>query len=195
MLERIRKNLAAEPEQRSAPANLTPAAVLLPLLLKEGELHILFTKRTQTVKAHKGQISFPGGVRNPNDESLLTTAFRESREEIGLRPEDIEILGALDPITTVTTGFLVYTFVGLIPYPYQFRLNGREVAEILVVPFHYLADADHWSRRYYQAHNQPFKAYFVTYDHHRIWGATARILKIFFEKNGIEMSIKSAMES
>jgi 8-oxo-dGTP pyrophosphatase MutT (NUDIX family) len=195
MLERIRKNLAAEPKHASVSANLTPAAVLLPLLLKDDELHILFTKRTQTVKAHKGQISFPGGVRDPDDKSLLNTALREVKEEIGLRPEDIEILGALDPITTVTTGFLVYTFVGLIPFPYPFQLNGREVAEILIVPFDFLTNDSHWSSRFYQAPNQPFQAYFVTYAHYRIWGATARILKIFFEKNGIEMNIKSAMES
>ncbi len=193
MLERIRKNLAAEPEQTSVSANLTPAAVLLPLLHKDDELHILFTKRTQTVQAHKGQVSFPGGVRDPDDESLLETALREAQEEIGLRPKDVEILGALDPIPTVTTGFLVYTFVGQIPFPYPFQLNSREVAEILVVPFQFLADEAHWSWRSYQAHNQPFQAYFVTYGDHRIWGATARILKIFFKKNGIEMNIKSAM--
>ena len=195
MLERIRKNLAAVPEQTSVSADLTPAAVLLPLLLKEDELHILFTKRTQTVRAHKGQISFPGGVRNPDDESLLTTALREVQEEIGMRPEDVDILGSLDPITTVTTSFLVYTFVGLIPYPYPFQLNGLEVAEILIVPFHFLANDAHWSRRFYQAHNQPFQAYFVTYAQYRIWGATARILKNFFERNDIEMNIKAAMES
>jgi 8-oxo-dGTP pyrophosphatase MutT (NUDIX family) len=193
MLERIRKNLAAEPEQPSVSANLTPAAVLLPLLHKDDELHILFTKRTQTVKAHKGQVSFPGGVRDSDDESLLKTALREAQEEIGLRPEDVAILGALDPISTVTTGYLVHTFVGQIPFPYPFQLNSGEVAEILVVPFHFLADEAHWSRRTYQAHNQPFQAYFVTYGNYRIWGATARILKIFFKKNGIEINIKSAM--
>ena len=195
MLERIRKNLAGRHVETTVSARLKPAAVLFPLLLKNDEMHILFTKRTQTVKAHKGQVSFPGGVRDPDDESLLATALREAQEEIGLRPEHVEILGSLDPITTVTTGFLVYTFVGLIPYPYPFTLNRREVAEILVVPFHFLADGSHWSRRSYKAHNQPFRAYFVTYSDYRIWGATARILKIFFEKNGIEMNIKAAMES
>ena len=195
MLEKIRKNLSAETQQTSAPTDLTPAAVLLPLLVKDDELHILFTKRTQTVKAHKGQISFPGGVRDPDDESLLITALREAQEEIGLRSKDVEILGVLDPITTVTTGFLIYTFVGLIPYPYPFQLDAREVAEILVVPFNFLADDAHWSRRSYKAHNQPFRAYFVTYGNYRIWGATARILKIFFEQNGIEMNVKAVMES
>jgi putative component of membrane protein insertase Oxa1/YidC/SpoIIIJ protein YidD len=112
MLERIRQNLTLEAQEASSPENLTPAAVLFPLLLKENNLHVLFTKRTQTVKAHKGQVSFPGGVRDPHDENLLATALREAQEEIDLKPKDVEILGVLDPITTVTTGFLVYkTFI------------------------------------------------------------------------------------
>ena len=85
--------------------------------------------------------------------------------------------------------------MGLIPYPYPFQPNGREVAEILIVPFDFLTDDVHWTQRSYKAYNQPFRAYFITYGNYRIWGATARILKIFFEKNGIEMKIKSVMES
>jgi 8-oxo-dGTP pyrophosphatase MutT (NUDIX family) len=194
-LESIRNNLLAEPRASSVSENLTVAAVLFPLLFKENELHVLFTKRTQTVKVHKGQISFPGGVQDSHDQNLLATALREAQEEIGLKPEDVEILGALDPIATVTTGFQVYTFVGLIPYPYIFQPNGREVAEILIVPLHFLADDSQWSRRSYHAGDQPFEAYFISYENYRIWGATARILKTFFEKNGIKMNIKWAMES
>ena len=193
-LEKIRHNLVTEPAASALSQNLTVAAVLFPLLFKEHELHVLFTKRTQTVKVHKGQISFPGGVQDPHDENLLATALRESQEEIGLKPEDVEILGALAPIATVTTGFQVHSFVGLIPYPYSFKPDGREVAEILTVPLHFLANDYHWSRRTYQAGGQPFEAYFISYENYRIWGATARILKIFLERNGVEMKIKWAME-
>ena len=193
-LERIRNNLIVEPQASSVSKNLTVAAVLFPLLLKEDDLHVLFTKRTQTVKVHKGQISFPGGVHDPNDENLLATALREAEEEIGLKAKDVEILGALDPIATVTTGFQVHTFVGLIPYPYGFKPNGKEVAEILTVPLYYLADENHWSRRSYQAGDQAFEAYFVSYENYRIWGATARIIKIFLERNGVAMNIRWAME-
>ena len=193
-LERIRNNLIVEPQASSVSKNLTVAAVLFPLLLKEDDLHVLFTKRTQTVKVHKGQISFPGGVHDPNDENLLATALREAEEEIGLKAKDVEILGALDPIATVTTGFQVQTFVGLIPYPYGFKPNGKEVAEILTVPLYYLADENHWSRRSYQTGDQAFEAYFVSYENYRIWGATARIIKIFLERNGVAMNIRWAME-
>jgi len=193
-LESIRNNLVIDPQASSGTDNLTVAAVLLPLLFKEEELHVLFTKRTQTVKVHKGQISFPGGVCDRHDKNLLATALREAQEEIGLKPEDVEILGALEPIATVTTGFQVHTFVGLIPYPYGFKPNGKEVAEILTVPLHFLADSKHWSRRAYQTGDKTFVAYFISYENYRIWGATARILKIFFERNGVEMKIKWAME-
>ncbi|MBW1897149.1 MAG: CoA pyrophosphatase, partial [Deltaproteobacteria bacterium] len=111
-LDTIRKNLEWRAVDDRSSANFTPAAVLFPLLKKNGEVHILFTKRTQTVRAHKGQISFPGGVRDQGDESLLATALREAREEIGLQPEDVDVIGSLEPVSTITSGFFIYTYVG-----------------------------------------------------------------------------------
>ena len=193
MLDAIRKNLEHAPRAPSAPSQLTLAAVLMPLLYKETDLHILLTKRTQAVKAHKGQVSFPGGVHDPGDETLLATALREANEEIGISPEDVEVLGSLGPVTTATSGFIVHTFVGQIPYPYPFRVSSKEVAEILIVPYHFLADASHWYRRSLRADERATDIYFVPYEGHLIWGATARILKVFFERTGIAMNIRPAL--
>lgn len=194
MLDAIRKNLEHAPQAPSAPSQLTLAAVLMPLLYKGNDLHILLTKRTQAVKAHKGQVSFPGGVCDPGDETLLATALREANEEIGISPEDVEVLGALGPVTTARSGFVVHTYVGHIPYPYPFRVNSEEVADILLVPYHFLADASHWYRRSLRADEQTIEIYFVPYEGHIIWGATARILKLFFERNGVTMKIRSALD-
>jgi 8-oxo-dGTP pyrophosphatase MutT (NUDIX family) len=193
MLDAIRKNLEHAPQAPSSPSQLTLAAVLMPLLYKENDLHILLTRRTQAVKAHKGQISFPGGVHDPGDETLLATALREANEEIGISPKDVEVLGSLGAVTTVRSGFSVHTFVGHIPYPYPFRASRREVAEILLVPYHFLADASHWYRRSLQAHEWTMEIYFVPYEGQIIWGATARILKLFFERNGVIMNIRPAL--
>ena len=178
-----------EPKELYVSGNLTPAAVLIPLLTKGGEPHILLTKRTHLVKTHKGQVSFPGGVHEPADESLLATALREAREEIGLKPQDVEIVGSLDPIKTTTTGFLIYSFVGHIPYPYPLRINQREVAEVLVVPFKFLADDRNWHQRSPAIDKQPRDGYFARYGKHLIWGATARILKMFFERHSIKYGL------
>ncbi|MBW1981392.1 MAG: CoA pyrophosphatase [Deltaproteobacteria bacterium] len=194
MLEKIRANLLAASDTHLEQGALRPAAVLCPLLFKDKELHFLLTKRTRNVKSHKGQISFPGGVRDRSDKDLQTTALREAHEEIGLHPRDVKILGALEPISTVTSGFLVYSFVGHIPYPYPFQLNQLEVSEILLIPLEFLSDSSHWSLRTFQVNNSSFEAYFVNYGDYLIWGATARILKIFLERNGISMNIRPKME-
>jgi 8-oxo-dGTP pyrophosphatase MutT (NUDIX family) len=187
-LNTIRKNLEARTAGDNPPGGMTPAAVLFPLFRKNGEVHILFTKRTETVRAHKGQISFPGGVREPGDESLLTTALREAHEEIGLLPSDVDIMGSLEPVPTVTSGFLIYTYVGLIPYPYSFQLNNHEVAEILTVPFDFLTNPKNWSPGFSNSSPGLGGACAVPFGGHVIWGATARILNVFFQRNGIVLS-------
>ena len=95
------------------------AAVLVPLFVRDGLLWVLFTRRTETVEHHRGQISFPGGAAEPGDESLLATALRETEEELGIASGDIRVLGSLSPIETVTD-FYVAPFVAAIPHPYVF---------------------------------------------------------------------------
>jgi 8-oxo-dGTP pyrophosphatase MutT (NUDIX family) len=154
---------------------MVPAGVLAPLFLQNGALHILFTQRTLTVKDHKGQISFPGGVQHPEDPDLLTTALRETQEEIGLKPEVVEILGSLKPIATIT-GYWVTGFVGVIPHPYHFQLNPHEVKRLLSFPLEGFCEPQRWSTGNYTYRGRSTRVCYWTRDKTVIWGATARIL-------------------
>jgi len=175
------RNILAERERRVIhDPPYTHAAVLVPLYEKEGSCHILFTKRTQQVKHHKGQISFPGGVFDDDDGDLRETALREAHEEIGLKEGDAEIIGVLDDIIT-TTQFIVTPFVGLFPYPYPFQLSEIEIEELIEVPLASLLDATCFSERTIEEGDQKRLVYNYQYGSHAIWGATALILKQLLE--------------
>lgn len=152
------------------------AAVLVPLFEKEGNCHILFTKRTDQVKHHKGEISFPGGVFDQDDVDLKMTALREAFEEIGLRENDVQVFGILDDIVTISD-FIVTPFVGLFPYPYPFNLSAIEIAELIEVPVQILLDEKSFGEREIIKEDQNRIVYAYQYGKHIIWGATARILK------------------
>jgi 8-oxo-dGTP pyrophosphatase MutT (NUDIX family) len=156
------------------------AAVLVPLFRNATEYHLVFTKRTETLTHHKGQISFPGGSFEPADGDLLTTALRESYEEVGIRPEHVSVLGRLDDLPTFSTTFTISPFVGLIPYPYPFRPNPLEVAIVFDAPLSVLADAA-VQHRYIRARDDgaTIEDYEFHLNGHVIWGATARIIHHF----------------
>ncbi len=156
------------------------AAVLVPLFQKEGDCHLLFTKRSEQVKYHKGEISFPGGVVDEEDTELVNTALREAFEEIGLKESDVQIIGVLDDIVTITE-FIVTPIVGLFPYPYPFKVSEVEIAELIEVPLASLLDEDCFSQSeiFRGGQNEIICAY--RYREHTIWGATARILKQFLD--------------
>ena len=156
------------------------AAVLFPIFSANGEYRVLFTQRTHTVENHKGQISFPGGGVEEEDGSLEETALREAHEEIGLLNKDVEILGQLDDTSTVVSNFVVHPFVGLIPYPYDFKINPIEVKRIIEVPFRiFLSDDPKYKRdsAEFEGVTYPTPAYLYRGD--LIWGATARIIEGF----------------
>jgi 8-oxo-dGTP pyrophosphatase MutT (NUDIX family) len=161
-------------------ASRRQAAVLLPLFKHATEYHVVFTKRTETLTHHKGQVSFPGGSFEPADGDLLTTALRESYEEVGIHPEHVSILGRLDDLSTFSTSYTISPFVGLIPYPYPFRPNPIEVAIVFDVAVSVLADPT-VRRSYRRARDDG--ATIEDYEFHVngqvIWGATARIIRHF----------------
>lgn len=174
-LTRIRERLSAADTLSDAPAGLLSAAVLAPLFLAAGEAHLLFTQRTHTVRDHQGQISFPGGVQDREDQDLLSTALRETEEEIGLTPRVVEVLGALNPVATVT-GYWITPFVGLIPHPYDFRLNPLEVKRLLIYPVKEFFPPERWSTGDYHYQGQVVRVCCWHLGGTTIWGATARIV-------------------
>jgi len=155
------------------PGSNTRAAVLVPLFVRDGQLWVIFTRRTETVEHHRGQISFPGGAQEPEDTSMAETALRESEEEIGLARSDVILLGTLTPITTVTH-FYVEPYVAAIPQPYVFRPQQSEIAEVLEVPIGPLLDPRALETRSFPGREEP--VLFYHYGETVIWGATARML-------------------
>ena len=181
MKQKLKRLLARRQKQAITDNDRVPSAVLLPLYRHQGRYHLVFIRRTETVKSHKGQISFPGGTYEEGDENLLVTALRESNEEIGLRIEDVEVLGELDDEVTSTSNYIVSPFVGLIPWPYHFHISPDEVDEIIRVPVAALLE-DGCLKPYPETLNgQPLESYAYHYRGTVIWGATARILKSFLE--------------
>ncbi|MDY6853944.1 MAG: CoA pyrophosphatase [Thermodesulfobacteriota bacterium] len=180
MKERIKKILSHRERKVIADQRLRPSGVLVPIFYKDESYHLLFTKRTQKVTHHKGQISFPGGAYEEGDRRLRVTAVRESYEEVGIKSEDIEILGKLDDAIT-TSMFVITPFVGFIPYPYEFTLSTDEIDEILEIPIHDLLDESRFREELRTFEEGPRMVYFFEYEDHVIWGASADILKQFLD--------------
>ncbi len=178
-LGQIRRVLDGWPKVRLDDSSHLPAAVLLLLLEKGGEYHVLFTRRTETLSHHKGQISFPGGACQGEDATLLETALRESREEIGLAPEDVEVLGELDDTLTYVSHYRITPFVAGIPWPYPFKPNPAEIAEIITVPLVALREKANFHEEIWVEGGISVTVPFYNYRGKVIWGATARILKQF----------------
>ena len=181
MKEYLRQILHQRKSKRYNNSETIPAAVLLPLYKKNNEWFTLFTKRTYLVDTHKGQISFPGGMHEKEDHTLEYTARRETFEEIGVSPENIEILGQLDDQPTGQGFFSISPFVGVVPYPYTFKINNEEVSRVVEVPLKYLSTRNTMREGFYPMDNGAFIVYFWEYDGELIWGATSRILKGFLK--------------
>ena len=156
----------------------TEAAVLVPLFFKNEQAHILFTRRTDLVEHHKGQVSFPGGKRDETDTDLLTTALRESEEEVGLQAKDITILGQTDIFLT-NTHYLVTPYIGFFPYPYEFKISTDEISHLIEVPLLHLLQDSHFEIKPWKKGDETWMVHFYYYKDEIIWGVTGFLLSNF----------------
>jgi 8-oxo-dGTP pyrophosphatase MutT (NUDIX family) len=158
-----------------------PAAVLL-LLYPDpvsGEDTIVFTRRTETLPTHRGQISLPGGSRDPDDPGPEFTALREAQEELGIDPASVQVLGTLPPVPTVVSNYLITPVIGRAERRPDFVPNPHEVAELIEVPLRALRDTAIYHT---EERNTPFGSLIMhsyQYGPYNIWGATGRILNVF----------------
>jgi 8-oxo-dGTP pyrophosphatase MutT (NUDIX family) len=177
----LRKALLSPEEAAAmdAPGG-TDAAVLLPLYGWPQRPGLVFTERRGDLRRHAGEISFPGGRQDEPDEDLRATALRETDEEIGLRPDDVELIGALPPVGTFVTSYKVHPFVGLIPERPQLTANPSEVAAVLSFQLDELREG--YAMRRLVRRGVPIRTPTYVVGEHLIWGATARILSDFLER-------------
>lgn len=154
---------------------LTNAAVLVPLVIDRGEVSLLFTKRTEEVRHHKGQICFPGGVHDDGDQTLWHTALRETEEEIGIDKSNITCLAQLPGIVT-PTGFQVTPFTGFISSLSGLSPNAAEITTVFSVPFKHLQNPQNIRFETQEFFGVPYNMPFFTFGEHVIWGATGRMI-------------------
>lgn len=175
--EQIQKRLFALQPRSFTEGYIREAAVLMPIFVRGHAPHFLLTRRTEEVETHKGQISFPGGMRG-NNESPEQTALRETFEEIGIEASRIRILGRFHDYLS-STDYLVSPFIGYIHGPFTLVPQVREVAEVLQVPFQVFRDTNRLRVERVIRHGREIEVYFYSYGRHEIWGLTAKIIRDF----------------
>ncbi len=162
------------------------AAVLVPLIFNQNKWSILFTRRSDSVNDHKGQVSFPGGAIEPSDESPINAALREAEEEIGLKSEDVQVLGVLPPHESVT-GYTIFPVIAKIKWPILLKINPVEVSRVFTIPLDWLIQRENFVIRDWLS---PYGlrqgvVFYRPYDGEQLWGISARILLDFLEKIGL----------
>ena len=179
-------NYGAELPKTNPTSKGKQAAVLVPLILDKNKWSVLFTRRSESVNNHKGQVSFPGGAIEYSDESPITTALREAYEEIGLKPEQIHVLGAMPPHESVTS-YTIFPVVAQVEWPFVLQINPLEVSRVFTIPLDWLIRRENFQIRDWLS---PFGirqgvVFYRPYDGEQLWGISACILLDLLEKLGL----------
>jgi len=182
LVERVEQALADYTPRKVENPRAAPAAVLVLIHPRGGEPHVIFTERTNHVEHHKGQMSFPGGACDDSDDCRETTALRETWEEIGVEREHVRVIGTLDDMVTISN-FRVTPFVGVLEYEgaYPYSINDHEVARVVEVPLTFLLEERNMELEVRQHQGREVLVPAFSYNGHRIWGATARMLHQLIE--------------
>jgi 8-oxo-dGTP pyrophosphatase MutT (NUDIX family) len=182
-LERLAASLEVRlPRRIEATPPLVRAGVLIPIFLSGDAAEVLFTRRTDTVLTHKGQISFPGGQREPTDASMVETALRESYEEIGLDPSQVVVLGELDDVFTSVSGFVVTPVIGIVRSGLQDLVPApAEVRSLFTVSVDQLRDERVHTTQTREVDGQRYRIHYYTVGDDVIWGATGYIVHQFLQ--------------
>jgi 8-oxo-dGTP pyrophosphatase MutT (NUDIX family) len=175
----IKKALESHPRRIVDVPGRRQAGVLIMLFERDGEPWVVLTERTHLVSLHKGEISFPGGARDPEDADLWATAVRETVEELGVDPNTLQQLGAMDDYPTFSSGYIVSPFIAAVEPPGQWHASEAEIAQVIEIPLRRLLDVGRmevWEREGIR-----FPMHIFDVDGHRIWGVTAFILRRFLD--------------
>jgi len=191
-LDHIRQFLKTFKRQECTCLNLIPAGVLVPLFEYNGNVHVVLTQRTNNVEHHKGQISFPGGIKEEQDATIIETALRETEEEIGVSKNTVEVLGMLNDFET-SSGFRITPVVAFLPALPSYSLNTAEVSQTFHVPLSFFLDARNERVEQYHHHGKVMDVYFYRYTQFEIWGATAAMLRSFLHDFSLWLECKKPL--
>lgn len=169
--------LYTEESNPSSNGNQT-ASVFVPLIMTETGWHILYTKRTETLMHHRGQISFPGGMAEEDDRNAMATALRETEEELGVDSSTIQLLGRMQNFVTIHK-MVIHPFVGILAWPQKVNFSKDEVSKVFSIPVQWLMNPENYVEREYNGH--PDVVFYDPYDGEILWGITARITKDFLD--------------
>ncbi len=173
--------LPTEIWQASGHDKFRPAAVLIPLHWVNDEVHVLLTKRSEQLKHHSGQVSFPGGGFDESDITIRQAAIRETEEEIGITADFIDVVGYLDDVKTIS-GFYVTPFVAILKDGFEIIENKDEVSEVFSVPLDYFMQQENLEQRSAEYKGKNVNYYVYPHENHTIWGVTAEIIVKLIQK-------------